>query len=58
MEWIHRTENEQEDTTSKIQDPDDWRLSFKIFYEVELHWGPHTTNYFANFDMLALRIIF
>ena len=49
MEWIPRTENEQADTISKIQNPDDWELSFKIFYEIERRWGSHTIDRFANF---------
>ena len=49
MEWIPRTENEQANTASKIQDPEDWGLSFKICSEIERRWGPHTMDRFANF---------
>lgn len=49
MEWIPRTENEQADFISKIEDPDDWGISVDIFQKIELLWGPHSIDRFANF---------
>ena len=48
MEWIPRSQNDQADFLSRIYDADDWGLYPLSFYRVDLVWGPHTIDRFAN----------
>ena len=47
-EWIQRTENQQADYLSRIQDRDDWKIHPALFATINLQWGPHTIDRFAN----------
>ena len=47
-EWIPRTENQQADYLSRIQDRDDWKIQPALFAIIDLQWGPHTVDRFAN----------
>ena len=48
MEWIPRSQNDQADFLSRIFDSDDWRLSPLSFQHIDLVWGPHSVDRFAN----------
>ena len=48
MEWIPRSQNEQADFLSRIFDSDDWGLSPLSFHRIDLVWGPHSVDRFAN----------
>ena len=47
-EWIPRNENEQADYISRIIDLDDWMLDPQVFPELDVRWGPHTVDRFAD----------
>ena len=47
-EWIPREENEFADYLSRIVDHDDWMLNPAVFQELDLMWGPHTIDRFAD----------
>ena len=47
-EWIPRTENQQADYLSRIQDRDDWIIQPALFATIDQLWGPHTIDRFAN----------
>lgn len=47
-EWIPRSENEQADFISRIEDYDDWMLDPKEFASIDNLWGPHTIDRFAD----------
>ena len=47
-EWIPRADNELADYVSRIVDYDDWRLHPEVFRTLDLKWGPHTVDRFAN----------
>ena len=47
-EWIPRSQNEQADFLSLIFDSDDWGLSPLSFHRIDLVWGPHSVDRFAN----------
>ena len=47
-EWIPRSENQQADYFSRIQESDDWMISPEAFAYVDSLWGPHTVDRFAN----------
>ena len=47
-EWIPRSQNQQADYLSRIQDSDDWALQPLIFQEIDRAWGPHTVDRFAD----------
>ena len=49
MEWIPRSQNDQADFLSRIYDPDDWGLSWDTFRKIDLLWGPHSVDRFANY---------
>ena len=49
IEWVPRTENEQADFLSKMMDVDDWGVTTEFFEKMELLFGPHTIDKFANF---------
>ena len=48
MEWIPRSQNDQADFLSRIFDSDDWGLSPLSFHHIDLVWGPHSVDRFAN----------
>lgn len=47
-EWIPREENLIADYLSRIVDLDDWMLNPEVFKQLDLVWGPHTVDRFAN----------
>ena len=49
MAWIPRSENDQADFLSRVYDPDDWGLSSDTFRKIDLLWGPHSIDRFANY---------
>ena len=48
MEWIPRSQNDRADYLSRIYDADDWGLSPLSFHRIDLAWGPHSIDRFAN----------
>ena len=46
--WIPRAENDLADYLSHITDYDDWSLDHATFISIDLAWGPHTVDRFAN----------
>ena len=47
-EWVPRSSNEQADYLSRIVDFDDWSVSPHIFRFLDLKWGPHSIDRFAD----------
>ena len=47
-EWLPRSSNEQADYLSRIVDLDDWSVSPHIFRFLDLKWGPHSIDRFAD----------
>ena len=47
-EWIPRGLNEQADFISRIEDFDDWKLDPREFTKIDVLWGPHTIDRFAD----------
>ena len=47
-EWVPREENQLADYWSKVIDYDDWMVHPAIFAQLDLMWGPHTVDRFAN----------
>lgn len=47
-EWVPRSSNEQADYLSRIADKDDWFVSPHIFRLLDLKWGPHSIDRFAD----------
>ena len=47
-EWVLRSRNEQADYLSRIVDFDDWSFSLHIFRFLDLKWGPHSIDRFAD----------
>ena len=47
-EWIPRELNQRADQLSRILDKDDWSIHPMVFQQLELLWGPHTIDRFAN----------
>ena len=48
MEWISRSRDDQADFFRRIFDSDDWGLSPLSFHHIDLVWGPHSVDRFAN----------
>ena len=48
MEWIPRCQNDRADYLSRIYDAGDWALSPLSFHGIDLAWGPHSIDRFAN----------
>ena len=48
-EWIPRSENQVADFISHIQDWDDWQLNPRVFYSLQVRWGPCTIDRFASY---------
>ena len=48
-EWIPREQNQRADLLSRIVDRDDWSIHPAVFQQLELLWGPHTIDRFANY---------
>ncbi len=48
VEWIPRSDNEKADALSRIIDYDDWQLNPAVFWQLDLLWGPHTIDRFAD----------
>ncbi len=46
--WVPREENIRADYISKLAEVDDWALNPVLFHELDLIWGPHTVDRFAN----------
>jgi len=49
IEWIPRTLNQKADAISKFVDIDDWQLTVEFFRVLDVLWGPHTVDCFANY---------
>ena len=49
MEWIPRTQNDKADFLSRICESDDWGLSWNTFQNIDLVWGAHSNDRFANY---------
>ena len=47
-EWVPREENQLADYWSKVIDYDDWMVHPAVFAQLDLMWGPHTVDRFAN----------
>ena len=47
-EWVPRSSNKQADYLSRIVDFDDWSVSPHIFRFLDLKWGPHSIDRFAD----------
>ena len=47
-EWVPRSSNEQADNLSRIVDFDDWFVSPHIFRLLDLTWGSHSIDRFAD----------
>ena len=47
-ECIPREENEFADYFSRVVDYDDWMLNPIVFHELDIMWGPHTIDRFAD----------
>ena len=41
--------NQRADLLSRMLDRDDWSIHPTVFQQLELLWGPHTINRFANY---------
>ena len=50
VDWIPRSLNDHADAISRIIDFDDWGVSPEFFNHIDLIWGPHTVDCFANFN--------
>ena len=48
-EWIPRELNQRADLLSRMLDRDDWSIHPAVFQQLELLWGPHTIDRFANY---------
>ncbi|XP_069134633.1 uncharacterized protein [Argopecten irradians] len=49
MAWVPRSDNERTDYLSRIDDPDDWAISPKIFLQLSNLWGSFEVDWFASF---------
>ena len=47
-EWIPREENEFANYLSRIVNHDDWMLNPVVFQDLDVMWGPHTIDRFAD----------
>ena len=54
-EWIPRRENQVADYLSRVVDEDDWMVHPMIFHQLDLMWGPHTVDRFANVNNRQLE---
>ena len=45
---MYERENEIGDYLSRLVDYDDWMLNPEVFAELDVVWGPHTVNRFAD----------
>ena len=54
-EWIPRKDNQVADYLSRVVDEDDWMVHPMIFHQLDLLWGPHTVDRFANVDNRQLE---
>ena len=52
--WVPRAENEIADFISKTIDCDDWSISAELFAQLDLRWGPHQVNRFADHNNCQL----
>ena len=48
MQWVPRGQNERADYISKYVDTDDWGVTQSFFRKLDLQWGPHDIDRFAN----------
>lgn len=48
MEWIPRSENSMADYVSRIEDYDDWGISFQTFSMIQSKFGVLTIDWFAS----------
>lgn len=54
-EWIPRDQNQLADYYSKLVDYDDWAINPMVFNALDVMWGPHTVDRFANRDNAQLE---
>ena len=54
-EWIPRKDNQVADYLSRVVDEDDWMVHPMIFHQLDLLWGPHTVDRFANVNNRQLE---
>ena len=47
-EWIPREKNKLADYLSWLVDYDDWMLNPEVFNIIDMAWGPHDVDRFAN----------
>ena len=52
--WVPRAENEIADFISKTIDCDDWSISAELFAQLDLRWGPHQVDRFADHNNCQL----
>ena len=45
---IPRSQNEIADYISRISDTDDWMVDPVLFMYIDMVWGPHTVDCFAD----------
>ncbi len=48
IQWIPRTYNEIADYLSRVADWDDWSVRDEIFSDLDVMYGPHSCDLFAN----------
>ena len=49
LQWIPRTHLQKADYISRILDVDDWQITSSCFHSLELLWGVHSVDCFANY---------
>ena len=54
-EWIPRKDKQVADYLSRVVDEDDWMVHPMIFHQLDLLWGPHTVDRFANVNNRQLE---
>ncbi len=52
--WVPRENNEVADEVSRIVDLDDWAIRREVFHEIDLKYGPHTVDRFADHNNTRL----
>ena len=55
LTWVPREENQEADDDSKLRDRGNYALSRQVFAALDLRFGPHTVDRFADGDNHLLR---
>jgi hypothetical protein len=58
VEWIQRSNNDQDGFISRIVDYDDWGVSDEIFLHLDSLWGLHEIDWFANNNNHKLPVFY